>query len=134
MELSISEALEERTSAFVQRACGPCQSGRRDARRHVSTPLHPRHPRPLVNPGADRAAASPSFSPALSPLGDRQRSCNFLSSFSPFFSLSSSSSTQSSPSLLARLLLQLSGTSFTGDLSLWNIYGAVIRGQNCFDL
>lgn len=29
-----------------QRACGPCQSGRRDARRHVCTPLHPRRPLP----------------------------------------------------------------------------------------
>ena len=55
-----------------QRACGPCQSRRRDARRHVCTPLHPRHPPSLINSGADRAPASP-VSLALSVLRDRQR-------------------------------------------------------------
>lgn len=51
--------------------------------------LHARGP--LVNPGADHAAASPPFSPALSPLGDRQRSYNFPSASFSSFLLSSSS-------------------------------------------
>lgn len=63
--------------------------------------LHARGP--LVNPGADHAAASPPFSPALSPLGDRQRSYNFPSaSFSSFLL---SSFTRSSTRFALSLLL-----------------------------